>query len=512
MQKRKVNELTIPKRKMTIINIAILMVYVAVQVFFALHHEAWRDESQAWIIARNSSFLEIFELLASEGHPCLWFLLLKGCQILGIPFHALSFISISIMAVAAAGLLWQSPFSLISKICILLSPIFFYYNSVISRVYCVVVLLLVLLCVLWPNRRKMPIAYGAVVALMFQTHILMAGFGIGCVIEMMIRNRKAKNRRGLIGLLIAIVSLVCLFFELLQTSGETYIQISKEYILSRLSSYDSALESIMIWFEYTGFYIERICFVFLASIYILYIICYIKNKEQRRQLTGPGIVSFCGVVYYMAVIICVRAVAHIQMAIIVWSITLALVWMMKTQLEGERLGPFDLETGEQQRKLKRFCYLMEIAFLVACMIVTPKIAFFDPAADINGPYSGSLEMAQLVENSVPDDSAIVLCNDELSTSMAAYLYDSSKQYFIWDISNGREYTIHKWGAPDERTIESLYDTMKADLPDRENIYFVYSISSNRNKYKNIQDDRMDLIGQNDQENIWNEYYQLYKIN
>jgi len=40
-------------------------------------HEMWRDELQAWLIARDSkNILELFINLKYEGHPALWYLLL----------------------------------------------------------------------------------------------------------------------------------------------------------------------------------------------------------------------------------------------------------------------------------------------------------------------------------------------------------------------------------------------------------------------------------------------------
>ena len=144
-----------------VINAVILIAYLIIHIFLAVHHEAWRDESQAWVIARDSSFLEILGLCASEGHPCLWFYLLKICQILGLSFYHISIISIIILSLAAGILLWKSPFSMLANICILLSPVFFYYNPVICRIYPIVILLIIFLCVYWPERREKPIAYGS---------------------------------------------------------------------------------------------------------------------------------------------------------------------------------------------------------------------------------------------------------------------------------------------------------------------------------------------------------------
>lgn len=108
-----------------IINVSILLIYLFIQVFLAFHHEAWRDESQAWIIAKNSSCVDILALCSSEGHPCLWFFFLKLCQLFGLSFYHISLMSTFIMTIAAGLFLWKSPFQTFTKVCLLLSPIFF---------------------------------------------------------------------------------------------------------------------------------------------------------------------------------------------------------------------------------------------------------------------------------------------------------------------------------------------------------------------------------------------------
>ena len=45
--------------------------------FLIQSHEMWRDELQAWLLARDSiSITELFQNLKYEGHPGLWHLLL----------------------------------------------------------------------------------------------------------------------------------------------------------------------------------------------------------------------------------------------------------------------------------------------------------------------------------------------------------------------------------------------------------------------------------------------------
>ena len=41
------------------------------------HHELWKDEWQAWFVAKDKNFFEVLSFLNYEGHPALWYLYLK---------------------------------------------------------------------------------------------------------------------------------------------------------------------------------------------------------------------------------------------------------------------------------------------------------------------------------------------------------------------------------------------------------------------------------------------------
>jgi hypothetical protein len=52
-------------------------IFAATLALLTLHHEMWRDELQAWLIARDThSLSQLVHVLHYEGHPALWYLLL----------------------------------------------------------------------------------------------------------------------------------------------------------------------------------------------------------------------------------------------------------------------------------------------------------------------------------------------------------------------------------------------------------------------------------------------------
>ena len=452
----------------------------------------------------------------------MWFFILKACSMCGLSFYCLSFISIVIMTVAAALLLWKSPFGFFSKVCVLLSPVFFYYNPVICRIYSVLVLLIVLLCIYWPERRRHPITYGVVVALLLQSHILIAGLAVGCLIEIIINYKDlVKNKNAAVGFVIPVISFVFMILELRQTGAtETFIHITAEYVISRMRIH-RVLDSIHSVSGFsnagqvmTGRAALLVCFVAI----MIYIYKMRKDYIFRQKAKKPLVVVLCGFLGYWGVIVFIRSAAHIQMASVFLMIMLFFFWTgtsisKNTHRELERKG----ESNDDSSKIDLNSFksylpsnIIEVLFLICCLLVIPKCTFMDPLADVKGQFSGGKEMAAIVDDSAPDGSVIALHNDKLCTTIAAYLYESEKKFTIWDIDNGCEFRIHKWGRTNKRTIpdELLYEIIKQDCS-RDDVYFING--TGKPGIEPISSENMKVIGRNTETNICNEYYQLYEL-
>ena len=152
-----------------------VFLYAAFQLFLLAHHENWRDEAQAWQIAKNLDLPGLFAQLRYEGHPCLWYLILMPFAKLGLPFVSMNFVSVAVMTGAAWLLMKRSPFGWPVRLALVFGGFYVYYYPVISRSYCLIPLLLAWLAVLYPQRQEKGIWYGAALALLTQTHIYMAG-------------------------------------------------------------------------------------------------------------------------------------------------------------------------------------------------------------------------------------------------------------------------------------------------------------------------------------------------
>ena len=108
----------------------ILIVFNFILMF---RHEAWRDEAQAWLMAKELGPFALLNELSYEGHPFLWFYLLMPFAKAGLPYITLNIVSCAIMTVVMILIAARAPFDRISRMLLAASPLCIYAFSAISR-------------------------------------------------------------------------------------------------------------------------------------------------------------------------------------------------------------------------------------------------------------------------------------------------------------------------------------------------------------------------------------------
>jgi hypothetical protein len=135
----------------------IFAVFVAVVGFTMLRHEMWRDELQAWMIARAShSIPNLLDNIRYEGHPALWYLLLLPLAHLGRGPWVMQLAQLAIAAGAFAIVLWRAPFTLLQKALFAGGYFIVFEYGTLSRGYSLGVLFLVATCALASTRHRWP--------------------------------------------------------------------------------------------------------------------------------------------------------------------------------------------------------------------------------------------------------------------------------------------------------------------------------------------------------------------
>lgn len=466
--------------------------YFILNIFLIANHESWRDEAQAWVIAKNLSIIDMFKILCTEGHPCLWFLFLMPFAKLGLSFEYISYVSLLIMCIAVYVFLESAPFSLLVKIGILFSSMFLYYNPVVSRVYSLIALLVVLLGKFYKQRSEKPILYGILIALLFQTHILVFGLAIGLTIDLLIKffNDK-KNKKLLMSLLIILFSVICMIMEIMPRSSKASgIDTSMSGLLDKLSI--SNILSGMQYFAYTGwgwmnkdtYFIPYICFG-LCVLFIIIFICLNKTWKQNYQTI---ITAICGCGIFFGIVWLVYK-PHTQMSSILIMILLFVMWIL-------------YENNEQVNiRLSIIVLLALVSFLTfsVCQSVLRQ--------DIAGYYSTSKKTSEYIENNIKKDDVIVLENCVYDTTIYAYVSSYNKDIKFYDLRNRCDYIFYQAGSDiinDKLSLDYIVDTSLNDLKEKENIYYLSNSL--------IDDNRLQLVYSNENiKTVSGENYFIYII-
>jgi hypothetical protein len=115
---------------------AILLVYAIALALLLMRHEMWRDELQAWLIARDSgSLLALWRNTRLEGHPLLWHVLLwLVARVTSAP-AAMQLLHFFVALGGAFVLVRFAPFALWQRAALVLGYFSLFEYGVISRNY-----------------------------------------------------------------------------------------------------------------------------------------------------------------------------------------------------------------------------------------------------------------------------------------------------------------------------------------------------------------------------------------
>jgi hypothetical protein len=192
------------------LRLALLAVYVALIFYGGIHHAMWRDEAQAWLIARDADGIGgVFANLRYDGHPALWHILLFVLTRFGDDPNLMLALNFVIMATMAALVVWFMPLRIWERILFPFGYYMLFEYGIKARSYGLGGLLLALLCLAWPTRLRRPWLIALLLALLANVQVLfmIATMAIVCalVVEHLLRRRGAMPLSPAVLLAFAIV-------------------------------------------------------------------------------------------------------------------------------------------------------------------------------------------------------------------------------------------------------------------------------------------------------------------
>jgi hypothetical protein len=148
------------------------LAYLLLAGAITARHEIWRDEAQAFLIAKDSSTIpDLLSRVKNDVHPPFWHLLLFLVTRLTSSPWGMQALHLLIASAVVYLFARYSPFPRLPKILFALSYYALFEYGVIARNYSLGILFLFLFCALFPQRKKRPLLLAAVLVLLALTSV-----------------------------------------------------------------------------------------------------------------------------------------------------------------------------------------------------------------------------------------------------------------------------------------------------------------------------------------------------
>lgn len=169
-----------PKRdRRSWLDILLLAGWAALVGFQISRHVMWRDEVRALTIALNGDdLIAMLKGLHGEGHPALWYLLLRGAHAVVDRVEVLSGVAFVVGLVTVALLIFRSPFPRPLVLLMITGHALLFEYVVMARNYGISALLLFAIAACYPTRRDRGALLGVLLFLLANTNVvgaIMAG-------------------------------------------------------------------------------------------------------------------------------------------------------------------------------------------------------------------------------------------------------------------------------------------------------------------------------------------------
>ncbi|MBI2212174.1 MAG: hypothetical protein HYU52_00885 [Acidobacteria bacterium] len=399
-----------------------LALYLLLGFALITHHEAWRDEADSWLWARDGSLEELFGHLGHMGTPSLWYLLLFPMAKAGLPFLAQGVLHVLLSSGTAFLILARAPFPRRVRLLVVFSYFFGFEYLVIARNYAIGLLLLFALAALDGERRQRRILFGLTLALMMNTsvHLLFIGVVILSVEAWESWRERPRPRGRDFGLMVAFAGAMASVWQLWPPLDGAHAGIIYEFEprALRWTLSQSLLPGIPVY----GLHFVTIP-VFIACVAALW-----RYKRSLVIFTA----GYAGLLYIMTF----KVVGGVRHFGLVYALLLYCMWIAET-------------AGEKTFRAANSRRVAMIA-LECCLAISLATAAVYWAMEWTRPFSGSKEMAEYLDSEGLASRQIAAHLPAPGSAVLVYLQQPRR---FWFPALGREGSYMLW----DRTYEEADD-------------------------------------------------------
>lgn len=173
---------------------AVTALFLLVTIPVMLHHEMWRDEVQAWLLARDSASLgDLFRALHYEGHPALWYLMLRPIARAVSDPRWIQPLALLLSGCSVFVFACFAPFSRLVRVLFAFGYFVVYGYTIVARSYGLGLTLAVVLCTLLARRKPRYGIAGVVMLLLANTSVYGSMLVTACMLGLLVDALVASN-------------------------------------------------------------------------------------------------------------------------------------------------------------------------------------------------------------------------------------------------------------------------------------------------------------------------------
>ena len=382
------------KNKEKKIKLLISVLYAIVLLILCLFHEHWFDEAQSWQISKHFKF----SILQSEGHPFLWYFVETFFIRIGLIFRLSWIIPYIFTLSGSILLLYKGKMNTLLKVLIIFNPAVIYYSGCFVRSYCLIYFLVVLLLIVYPNRRKYSILYGILMLLLINSHVLICGL-IGALLlidsyDFIKTKDKNTRKKIIISTIIAVIGIILLYLQLSKS-----LSVNKHLVNhSKGNFFEYLFADIFLISNGFSIYIFNI---FLIIFMIMLIVLLIKKDEFRACF-----ILIFTIVFQLVIYLKVYKFHDHFITIIFLGVLFALSEIKKID------------------KLNK---------IVICVLLIPIFKTVELSIyEIRYPYSDSINAYNYISKNVEKGKTIYCMCYTACTSVKAYDTDNKYKFVYYD--------------------------------------------------------------------------------
>ena len=443
----------IKKIKQNKLNILIMIVYTIISIVILINHEPWRDEAQAWLIARDLNLIDIYKQMYYEGHPCLWHLIIFPFAKLQFPYFTINIISYLIMWITALLILTKAPFNKFIKLIIIFQAPIIYNYSAIARNYCLIPLALVLIANNYQHKDKIPIKYTLLILFLAWTHIIMSSMAailsIQYFYEEIIKKRN-RNKKIYLCLIITIIGFLLYVIPIGLGASQ-----NNNLLISPLTESFHILKYISLKI----FKSSKTIHLILTSIPILLFLLYELKYHKKNLLIFLITVSYQIYIYYN-----IYGISDQRCDVFIFII-LFILWIQHNNI-----------------KSKKEYITMIIPLLL--LLIAYSYSYNDMLNyDLNYPYSEAKATAKFINKNINNNSIFITQDMPETSAIIPYINKNQNiKFYGLEINDYFTYVTWDYKKQEQLNETNLINTITKKIKNENNLYII----ANKEKYYQYQ--------------------------